>query len=98
MQVYQQQIQGILAQKDMLNTQLMEMEKASEELGKTKETYVYRIAGPIIIKTKKTEVKKDVEEKKEMIELRMKSLEKSEKKIKEKFFAIRDKLNEKSAG
>jgi len=92
-QIYQQQMQGILTQKEMLSAQLMEIEKALDELGKTKETQVYRISGPILIKSSKNEVKKELEEKKEMMGLRIKSLEKSEKKVKEKIGVLRDKLS-----
>jgi prefoldin beta subunit len=92
-QVYQQQVQGIMSQKELLNTQLMELEKAIEELDKTKEKEVYKISGPILLKTVKSEVKKDLKEKKEMINTRLKSLETSEKKVKEKIDVLRQKLS-----
>ena len=91
-QIYQQQIQGILTQKEILSTQMLEIEKALEEIGKTKESQVYRISGPILIKASKKDVKKDLQEKKEMIALRVKSLEKNEKNIKDKIGVLRDKL------
>ncbi len=97
-QIYQQQMQGILTQKEIMSTQLVEIEKAIDELGKTKEKQVYRISGPILIKSSKSEVKKDLEEKKNLIAMRVKSLEKSEDKIKEKMGVLREKLTKASAG
>jgi len=91
-QIYQQQIQGIMAQKEMLASQIAEIDKALEELANTKEKQVYRISGPILLKTGKNKVKKELEDKKEMINLRLKSLEKSEKKAKEKVDVLRQKL------
>ena len=91
-QMYQQQIQTVLAQKEALKLQLAEIEKALEELEKTGERDVYKLAGPVLIKTKLAEVKKDLHEKKKLINLRLKTLEDSERKIKEKLDELRKKL------
>ena len=96
-QVYQQQMQGIIAQKEAMNLQLLEMTRALEELGKSKETEVYKLSGPVLIKAKKAEVEKDLKEKKETLDLRVKSLEKSEARIKEKVEELRKKLTEASS-
>ncbi len=93
-QVYQQQIQGIITQKETMNMQLLEMKNALEELEKSKETEVYKLSGPVLIKAKKTEVEKDLKEKKEMIEVRVKTLEKSEARIKGRIEELRHKLTE----
>ncbi len=83
-QVYQQQMQVITAQKEALNLQLNEIKKAKEELGKLKEGEVYKISGPILIKSKKTDVEKDLSEKEELINMKIKTMERSEQKIREK--------------
>jgi prefoldin beta subunit len=44
----------------------------------------YKIIGNIMVKTPKDSLQKDLAEKKEMFELRVKTLEKQEKKLKEK--------------
>jgi len=92
-QLYQQQIQNVLAQKETLNIQLIEISKALEGLEKTKETEVYKIAGPILVKSKKAEVKKDLKEKEDAIRARLKTLESGEKRIKEKIEELRDKIS-----
>ena len=90
--MYQQQIQTVLAQKEALTLQVAEIKRALEELGKTKETEVYKLAGPVLIKTKLADVKKDLEVKEKTIGLRLKTLETSEKKIMEKLEELRKKL------
>lgn len=95
-QVYQQQIQGVITQKETLKMQVMEIDKALEELGKSKETEVYKLSGPVLIKTKKSDAEKDLKEKKETVDLRVKSLEKSEARLKEKIEELRKKLTESS--
>jgi len=92
-QLYQQQMQGLLLQRESLNMQMLEVKRALEELEKTEQTEVYKASGPILIKTTKEEVKKELAEKQELINLRLKTLEKGEKKIKERFEEIRGKLS-----
>jgi prefoldin beta subunit len=91
-QVYQQQMQGILTQKEAFNMQLVEINNALEELGKAKDNEVYRISGPILIKSSKADAEKDLGEKKELLETRIKSLEKSENTIKDRLDELREKL------
>ena len=93
-QVYQQQMQNILAQKEALRVQEMEIKKASDELEKSKESSVYKISGTILIKASRTEVSKDLKDKQETIGTRMATLEKSESSIKDRIEDIRKKLGE----
>ncbi len=84
MQAFQQQIQAVLIQKESLNIQNAEMDKALEEMEKTAEKEVFKIVGPVLIKASKEDVKKEFEEKKELIDVRLKSLKKQEDRLKEK--------------
>ena len=97
-QIYQQQMQGILIQKETLSMQLFEIKKALEELKKSKETTDYKIAGPILIKSKKSDVEKDLKEKEAFINIRMKTLEKGEDKVKEKLDELREDFSGKAEG
>jgi prefoldin beta subunit len=92
-QAYQQQIQSILAQKETLKIQQMEIKKALEEMDKAKDEQVYKASGPILIKSSKEDVKKELSEKDEFITTRLQTLERSEKKVKEKIEELRVKLN-----
>ena len=91
-QLYQQQMQSIMVQKESLNMQLLEINNALDEIEKTKEKDLYKVSGPLLIKSAKEEIKKDLAEKKELIDLKLKTLEKSESKIKTKIDELRERL------
>lgn len=95
-QVYQQQMQGLITQKEALSLQLLEVSRALEELGKSKEQDVYKLSGPVMIKAKKAEAEAELKERKESIELRTKTIDKSEARIREKIEELRKKLSEAS--
>ena len=95
-QLYQQQLQGIAMQKETLNAQLLEINNALEELEKSKPKHVYKVTGPLLINTPTADVKTDLKEKQDMISTRMKLLEKSELKLKEKVDELREKLVKKA--
>jgi prefoldin beta subunit len=92
-QVYQQQMQSILSQKETLKIQQMEIKKALEEMGKAGSEHVYKASGPILIKSSKEDVKKELSEKDEFITTRLQTLDRSEKKVKEKIEELREKLS-----
>lgn len=82
LQVMEQNMQNMILQRQSFQTQLFEIDNALKELEKVNgETY--KIVGPIMIAANKKELAEDIKSKKEIIELRIKSLEKQEKKIKE---------------
>ncbi len=91
-QSYQQQLQMVLSQRESLNIQLIEVGKALEELAKPGNDEVYKITGPVLIKVKANDAKKDLQSKKELAMLRMKTMDKNEAGIKEKLEELRGKL------
>ena len=91
-QLYSQQIQSVMAQKSSFLMELNEVKCALEEIGKTSEKFVFKLSGPILIKVATAEMKKDLEEKEGMINLRVKTLEKQEARIKEKIDELRNKI------
>lgn len=92
-QIYQQQMQSIITQKETLRLQQAEIKKAIEEMDKTQEKHVYKASGPILIKASKDDVKKELSEKSELIATRLQTLERSEKKVREKIDELREKLS-----
>ena len=90
--ILQQQLQNIMAQKEAMGVQVLEIKRALDELDKSKENEVYKIAGPILIKSGKAEVLKDLKDRDEAFDVRLKSLEKEEKRIKVKIDELREKL------
>ncbi|MFH0890246.1 MAG: prefoldin subunit beta [Candidatus Aenigmatarchaeota archaeon] len=91
-QAYQQQAQMITGQKDAIKAQMMEIERTLEELDKAGEKEVYKSVGPVLILTPKNDVKKDLSEKKEMLEVRLKTMDAEEKKAKEKIRTLQEKI------
>ena len=80
-QQYQQQLQAILIQKETMQLQLMEINKALEELESTKNDKAYKITGQIMVIKPVEDLKKELTETKEAIEVRINSLGKTEEKV-----------------
>ena len=78
----EQSLQQFLAQKQQFQAQLLELTSALEELEKTSKAY--KIVGNVMVDTDKDTLVKDLTQKKEMIELRIKSVEKQEDKMRDK--------------
>ena len=86
LQLIEQNLQGFLSQKQQFQAQLFELENALKELSATKQAY--KIVGGIMVASDKDELKKDLTQKKEIIELRITSIEKQEKQFQEKAKSI----------
>ena len=82
LQLLDQNLQAILMQKQNFQAQLIEVESALEELAKTSKAY--KIIGNIMIDSSKGEMKKDLDSKKEILSLRIKTIQAQENKLKEK--------------
>src|SRR3989338_5350941 len=82
LQLFEQGMQTILAQKQQFQMQLVEIESALSELNKS--DTAYKIVGNIMVASDKEDLKSDLKSKKDIVELRLKTLEKQENQIKEK--------------
>ena len=95
MQQSQQNLQSIMAQKQHLELEQLETEKALEEITKaTDDTTVYKHAGSILIKSNKNDLIAELEEKKELAKTRVTVLSKQEQRIKETLKEQESKINE----
>ncbi len=84
MQQSQQNLQSIVTQKQHLEIEKAETQKALEELRKiTDDDTVFKQAGTILIKSKKQELIDELEERIEMAKTRATVLEKQETRLKE---------------
>ncbi len=93
LQQLQQQAQMISAQRAQLAMELKEIELALKELEKVGEkATVYKSAGGILVKAKKKDVVDELTEKKETIEVRIKTLERQEERIKKRFDELQNKI------
>ena len=94
LQTYQQQMQTVMLQKESLNIQKMENDKAIEELDKTTHDEVFKTVGPILIKSTKKDLISELREKQETIDLRLKTMQKQETRIRDKLKEAQDKFQE----
>lgn len=94
-QQLQQQLQAVLNQKFQMDAQVKEMARTTEELKKSAEdAVIYKSIGALLIKADSKEaILKDIEESKETMEVRLKSLERQEKSLRERYQALQDQLN-----
>ena len=80
----QQNLQAVLAQKQQVELELGETEKALEELGKASDSEaVYKFAGNLLVRVKKDDVTKELSEKKELANTRKMVLAKQETRFRE---------------
>lgn len=99
LQQSQQNLQSILTQKQHLEMEKVETEKALEELRKTEDdNSVYKYAGSILIKSTKNELIGDLEERLEMSKTRTTVLEKQEARLKETLKEQETKITEMMKG
>ncbi len=82
LQLIEQNLQNLLAQKQQFQSQMIEIDSALKEIKTSKEAY--KIVGNIMVSSDKESLEKDLKEKKEMVDIRIKALEKQEKQLKEK--------------
>lgn len=95
LQQLQQNLQAIMMQKQQMEVEGVETDRALEELKKAgADDAVYKAAGSVMIKAKKDEVVKELEEKKELSTTRAKVLEKQEARVKENLKEVEAKINE----
>ncbi|MGH1521269.1 MAG: prefoldin subunit beta [Nitrosopumilus sp.] len=84
LQQSQQNLQSIMTQKQHLEIEAAESQKALEELKKVSDTdAVFKHAGTVLIKSTKQELIDELEEKQEMAKTRATVLEKQETRVKE---------------
>jgi len=82
LQLLEQSLQNLSMQKQQFQLQQVEIESALKELESVKEAY--KIVGNIMVLSKQGDLKKDLNSKKEIVEIRVKNLEKQENQLREK--------------
>lgn len=91
LQTQNQQLQAIMMQKQALTIQGREIEKALEHIELASDD-IYRTVGPILIKTSAKDIKSHLEEEKEEIGLKIKTIESQEKRLKDKLKESQEKI------
>ena len=95
LQQLQQNLQAIMMQKQQVEIENVETESALEELKKTtSDDAVYKLAGPLLVKSNRDGLIKDLEEKKELSKTRVVVLGKQESRVKENLKEVESKINQ----
>jgi len=90
LQMLEQNIHSISMQKQQFQAQLFEVEGALKELSSA--SNAFKIVGGIMISSEKDVLVKDLDGKKELLELRVQSLEKQEKQLQEKAKKVQEEV------
>ena len=84
-----------MMQKQQLEVEMVETDRALQELKKASpDDAIFKNAGSVLIKAKKEDVIKDLEEKKELSNTRIMVLGKQETRVKENLKEVENKINE----
>jgi len=90
LQLLEQSRQTINVQKQNFQMRLLEIESALKELEKSDD--VYKIIGNIMLSSDKEELKKELENEKNMLNLRIDSMNKQEETIREKMKKLQNEI------
>ena len=94
LQILEQTTQNLLLQKQAFQVELSETNNALEELKKTKDD-AFKIIGQVMIKTDKTELEKEMEDKKKLLNLRLNAIHKQEDLMSEKIEKLKEEITKK---
>jgi prefoldin beta subunit len=93
LQQLQQTLQGVLTQKQQLELELTEVEQALSELEKLTDTAViYKSVGSLLVKSEKAKVATELNERKELLNMRINVLGKQEERLRTQGKDLQDKL------
>jgi len=93
LQQRQQTLQGVLTQKQQLELELNEVEQALSELEKlTDAAVIYKSIGSLLVKSKKTKVTTELNERKELLNMRINVLGKQEERLRTHVKDLQEKL------
>ncbi len=93
----ERQLQAVLLQKHQLQLQLNEITLAVEELAKAKGD-IYKATGSIMVRSTREEAEKDLKEKKDLFDIRVKALSQQEEKMKNVLMRLQKKIEEQAKG
>ncbi|MGA2791661.1 MAG: prefoldin subunit beta [Candidatus Bathyarchaeia archaeon] len=98
-QQLQQTLQSVASQKQQLDAELNETDKALAELEKsTDETPVYKSVGSILVKSNRQNLLTELKERKELLTTRVTVLGKQEERTRERLKEAQEKLQERLQG
>ncbi|MBR9681621.1 MAG: prefoldin subunit beta [Candidatus Altiarchaeota archaeon] len=95
--IYQQQLQIMMSQRQQVELQIKEAEIAVEELEKEKVEHVFKAIGPALVKKKRIEVVNDLKAGASKLETRLKTLQSQEKRLSDKIRELSSKITGKKS-
>ncbi len=94
-QQLQAQLNQLLAEKSVIEQELREINRALEILKNVADnTEMYRSTGHLLIKISKADAEKELSERKELLELRLKTLSRQEALIRQQLSEVQSKLSQ----
>ncbi|MHC1629116.1 MAG: prefoldin subunit beta [Candidatus Nezhaarchaeales archaeon] len=98
-QEIQERIRALIARRQQLEVELREVERTLDELKDVNdETPIFKFAGRVLIRVNKENIVKELNDKKETLELHIKTLEKQEAQARKRFEELRQDLSQALAG
>ena len=91
MQILEQNLQNLLLQKQAFQMELSETDSALDEIKKAGDE-VFKIIGQLMIKTEKSKVTDELENKKKLLDMRLKTIERQESTLTEKVNELREEV------
>jgi prefoldin beta subunit len=93
LQQLQQQAQALLGQKSQIEGLMRETDAAVKELEKSNDdAVVYKNVGELLFKADRPKLLEELKERKDMMELRLKTMSKQEERIQSRFTQLQDQL------
>jgi len=91
LQMIEQAVQNLSLQKQLFQVELSETDSAIENLKDVKGE-VYKIVGNLMFKAEKEPLKKELERKKQLLDMRIKAIEKQEEELNKKSLKTREEI------
>ncbi|MGA3190898.1 MAG: prefoldin subunit beta [Candidatus Bathyarchaeia archaeon] len=95
LQQLQQTLQSVVGQKQQVEMELMEIDQALNELQKlADDAVIYKAAGSLLVKSEKTRVTTDLNDRKELLKTRITVLGKQEERLRGQLKDVQTKLQQ----
>ena len=93
LQQLQQQAQAVISQKSQIEALIRETDAALNELEKSSDdAVIYKSVGELLFKAEKPKLVEELKERKEMMDLRLKTMSKQEERIQSRFTQLQEQL------
>lgn len=95
LQQLQQQAQAVISQKSQIESLIRETDAALKELEKSNDdAVIYKSVGELLFKADKSKLVEELKERKDMMDLRLKTMSKQEERIQSRFTQLQDQLKQ----